>query len=142
MSGADRSHGTHVRAVSSARNPDTHPFRHGSRIHAFAAHTFGGEPRHGRPSFRQEEDACRTPRRRWVSKIPFQLQQAGLLDANRVSNLALTLSRALPDFTEILPDGEKEKQLIRGLLNQRDKLEQVIGHGILSHEWPGHEWPG
>ena len=29
--------------------------------------------------------------------------------------------------SEILPDGEKEKQLMQGLLNQREKLEQEKG---------------
>jgi putative DNA methylase len=29
--------------------------------------------------------------------------------------------------SEILPDGDKEKQLMQGLLNQREKLEQEEG---------------
>jgi hypothetical protein len=30
-------------------------------------------------------------------------------------------------FSEALPDGDKEKQLLRGLLNQRDRLEEAQG---------------
>ena len=29
--------------------------------------------------------------------------------------------------SEILPDGEKEKQLMQGLLNQKDQLEEAQG---------------
>jgi hypothetical protein len=52
-----------------------------------------------------------------------------LPETERKNDLPLTLSRALPDFTEILPEGEKEKQPMQGPLNQRDKLEQK--HGML-----------
>jgi adenine-specific DNA methylase len=34
-------------------------------------------------------------------------------------------------ISEILPDGDKEKQLMQGLLNQKEKLEQVVGQGRL-----------
>lgn len=30
-----------------------------------------------------------------------------------------------------LPDGDKEKQLLQGLLNQRDKIDEVISEGRL-----------
>ena len=33
--------------------------------------------------------------------------------------------------SEILPDGEKEKQLMQGLLNQKEQLERVDGQGRL-----------
>jgi hypothetical protein len=32
-----------------------------------------------------------------------------------------------PGGRETLPDGDKEKQLMQGLLNQREKLEQQQG---------------
>ena len=34
-------------------------------------------------------------------------------------------------ISEILPDGDKEKQLMQGLLNQKEKLEQAAGQGRL-----------
>ena len=34
--------------------------------------------------------------------------------------------------SEILPDGDKEKQLMQGLLNQREKLERGRGAFVLS----------
>jgi hypothetical protein len=58
--------------TENAGNPDTHPLCHGLRIHAFASHTFGAEPRHRRWSFRQKEGACPTLRRMWVSGNPFE----------------------------------------------------------------------
>jgi len=34
-------------------------------------------------------------------------------------------------MSEILPDGDKEKQLMQGLLNQKEKLEQAAEQGRL-----------
>ncbi len=34
-------------------------------------------------------------------------------------------------ISEILPDGDKEKQLMQGLLNQKEKIEQAVGQGRL-----------
>jgi hypothetical protein len=62
-------------------------------------------------------------------RLLFHLREAVLPETERKNDLPLTLSRALPDFTEILPEGEKEKQPMQGPLNQRDKLEQK--HGML-----------
>ena len=33
--------------------------------------------------------------------------------------------------SEVLPDGDKEKQLLQGLLNQRDKVEEALAEGRL-----------
>ena len=33
--------------------------------------------------------------------------------------------------SEILPDGDKEKQRLQGLLNQRDKVEEALAEGRL-----------
>ncbi|MCK4659703.1 MAG: hypothetical protein KAV82_09310 [Phycisphaerae bacterium] len=34
-------------------------------------------------------------------------------------------------ISEVLPDGDKEKQLLQGLLNQRDKVEEEMEEGRL-----------
>ena len=34
-------------------------------------------------------------------------------------------------ISEVLPDGDKEKQLLQGLLNQRDKVEEEMKEGRL-----------
>ena len=61
------------------------------------------------------------------------VRRNGRADLRALSDYGLNemRSRDAQAISEILPDGDKEKQLLQGRLNQRDKIDEAMAQGEL-----------